>query len=302
MNKNNKKSIYKGQIEIEPFKISCAVLDDGTRILVDRSLSNALGIKGSGSYWQKKKEEKGALLPEYISAKYLEPFISEEIKEKLSKPVIYEDEDGGLNEGLPATALIDICDIWQKADKKGALDNRPNAKKAADNAYIIFKGFANVGITALVDEATGYQYDRERNELQKILKQYISEELLDWQQRFPHEFYKQIFRLNGWDYTVENLKLKPSVVGKWTNSYIYDKLPKGVIDELKKLSPKDDSGKRKYHLHRWLTDDVGNPHLDKQITKVVTIMQLSKNWSEFKKNFNNLYGQQSMEFDDDDDE
>jgi hypothetical protein len=224
------KSIYKGQIEIGEFKISCAVLEDGTRILVDRSLSSALGIKGSGAYWQKKKEQKGAVLPEYISAGYLTPFISEETNEKLSKPIIYKDDDGNIQEGLPATALIDICDIWQKADKKGALENRPNAKQAADNAYIIFKGFANVGITALVDEATGYQYDRERNELQKILKAYISEELLQWQQRFPHEFYKQIFRLNGWDYTVENLRLKPSVVGKWTNTYIYDKLPKGVVE------------------------------------------------------------------------
>lgn len=38
--------------------------------------------------------------------------------------------------------------------------------------------FARVGITALVDEATGYQYDREKNELQKILKAYIAEDLL----------------------------------------------------------------------------------------------------------------------------
>jgi hypothetical protein len=136
---------YKGQIEIGDFAISCAVLDNGERILVDRSLSTALGIKGSGAYWQKKKKGESAMLPEYISANYLSPFISQEMSERLSKPLVYKDSDGKENQGIPATALIDICDIWQRADKKGALDNRGNAKVAAERAYIIFKGFANVG-------------------------------------------------------------------------------------------------------------------------------------------------------------
>jgi hypothetical protein len=42
---------------------------------------------------------------------------------------------------------------------------------AAENTYIIFK-VLYIGITALVDEATGYQYDRKDEP--KILK-YISE-------------------------------------------------------------------------------------------------------------------------------
>mgnify|MGYP003561277120 CR=1 FL=1 len=54
------------------------------------------------------------------------------------------------------------------------------------------RAFARVGITALVDEATGYQYERENDELQKILKAYISEELLPWQKRFPDIFYNCI--------------------------------------------------------------------------------------------------------------
>jgi len=131
---------YKGQIEIGDFAISCAVLDNGERILVDRSLSTALGIKGSGAYWQKKKKGESAMLPEYISANYLSPFISQEMSERLSKPLVYKDSDGKENQGIPATALIDICDIWQRADKKGALDNRGNAKVAAERAYIIFSG------------------------------------------------------------------------------------------------------------------------------------------------------------------
>jgi hypothetical protein len=62
--------------------------------------------------------------------------------------------------------LVDICDIWHQAYEKGALKNKPNALITAKQSYIIFKGFAKVGITALVDEATGYQYKRDKNDLQ----------------------------------------------------------------------------------------------------------------------------------------
>ena len=38
------------------------------------------------------------------------------------------------------------------------------------------RSFARVGIIALIDEATGYQHEREQDELQKLLKAYIAEE------------------------------------------------------------------------------------------------------------------------------
>lgn len=37
-------------------------------------------------------------------------------------------------------------------------------------------------------------------ELQLILEKYVSQELLPWAKRFPDEFYKQMFRLKGWEY------------------------------------------------------------------------------------------------------
>ncbi len=109
---------------------------------LDRSLALALGVKGSGAYWSRKRSG-GAELPEYIAANYLTPYISEEQRLKLLETVVYTDKDGEVLEGVSANLLVEICDIWQKADKKGALDRMPNAKKAAHNAYIIFKGVAH---------------------------------------------------------------------------------------------------------------------------------------------------------------
>ena len=69
-----KKAAYQGVLELNGFKLSCAVLDDDsrTRVFAERTIANAFGIKGGGQYWQKKKEME-ILLPEYLSAAYLRP-------------------------------------------------------------------------------------------------------------------------------------------------------------------------------------------------------------------------------------
>ena len=291
------KSKYSGEIELNGIKISCAVLEDGTRVLVNRSLANALGIKGGGAYWKKKKEE-GALLPEYLSAKYLEPYISNELREIVSKPIPYINSAKNNSEGVPATILADICDVYVKAAQGGAFSDN---QEVPQNAYKILLGFSKVGIVALVDEATGYQYERENDELQKILKAYISEELLPWQKRFPDVFYKELFRLNGWDYTVNGIKKRPGIIGKWTNMFVYEELPNGVLDELKKKPPKSESGNRTSRYHQLLTLDIGEPNLEKQINKVITLFQVSDNmkqfWDNFKKMKMRQIGQMELPFD-----
>jgi hypothetical protein len=284
------KADYSGELDLNGLKITCAVLEDGSRVLVNRSLSKAIGIKGAGAYWQKKKKGDSALLPEYLSAKYLDPFISDEMREKLSNPVPYINKKGTLTEGISADLLSDICDIYVKAGEKGAL---PDNQHIAENAYNLLLAFSKVGIIALVDEATGYQYEREKDELQKILKAYISAELLPWQKRFPDTFYKELFRLNGWDFTVGGIKKRPGVIGTWTNKLVYEQLPKGVLDELKIHTPKSILGNKTARYHQLLTDDIGSPHLTAQINQVVTLFQLSDSMEHMWQQFDKLKTRQS---------
>ncbi len=112
---------------------------------------------------------------------------------------------------INATILRKVCEVWLKAREYNALQASQLPK--AQKVELFMRYLADIGITALVDEATGYQYDRERDELQKILKAYISEDLLPWQKTFPDVFYKELFRLNGWDFTVNGIKKKPGVIG-----------------------------------------------------------------------------------------
>lgn len=282
---------YEGELDLNGLKIPCYVLEDGTRILSGRGMQETLKMVDID---EDSAPTSGTRLNRYLEQKSLQPFIYKDKGLGHFEPI--ECIQGGKKiNGYEATILADICDGFLEARKHIKLSKRQQI--IADQCEILIRGFAKVGIIALVDEATGYQYDRERFELQKILKAYISEELLVWQQRFPHEFYKQIFRLNNWDYTPANLKVRPGVIGTWTNNYVYKQLPKGVLEELKKKTPIDEEGNRKHQYHRLLTQDTGHPHLDKQLTQVITIMKLSKNWKDFIRKFNQLFGQTSLPFD-----
>lgn len=290
MAKKMLKSSHQGELELNGYKISSAVLEDGTRVLVNRSLASAFGIKGSGNYWAKKKEQKSAMLPEYLSAKYLEKYIKPDLFEKLSKPIPYINKQGVETEGVPAELLADICDVYVKAGENGAFKNNP---EIPENSYNILLAFSKVGIIALVDEVTGYQHERENDELQKILHKYIAPELLPWQKRFPDIYYKELFRLNGWDYTVKGIQKRPGVIGKWTNTLIYEQLPQGIIEELRKITPKSADGNYTARFHQNLTLDIGEPNLTQQINQIVTLFQLSDNMSHMWEQFNKLKQRQN---------
>ena len=92
----------------------------------------------------------------------------------------------------------------------------------ADVSELIVRSLSKVGIVALVDEVTGYQQYRERNELHKLLEKYLSQERLAWTKRFPDEFFKQLYRLKNWDYPTGNSGHTP-LVGKLINQLVYEK-------------------------------------------------------------------------------
>ena len=56
-------------------------------------------------------------------------------------------------QGVDATLLNEICSVWVEASQRGAL--LKSQEPIADRARILLKGMANIGITFLVDAATG---------------------------------------------------------------------------------------------------------------------------------------------------
>lgn len=263
-------------------EIPCFVLEDGTRVLSGRAMQEALSIRD-----RKEGEKRGGyILPTFFDSKALKPFIDNKLEVANLDPIICY-RGNQVVHGYEATVLVDLCDAMLEARRAGVkLTERQEI--VTNQCEVLIRSFAKVGIIALVDEATGYQNEREKDELQKILRAYVSQELLPWQKRFPDIFYKELFRLNGWDYTVKGIKKRPGVIGTWTNKLVYDQLPPGVLDELKKKTPKSDAGNYTARFFQSLTPDTGNPHLTAQIQQITTLFRLSDNMKHMWQQFNRL--------------
>lgn len=277
------KIIHEGEITLGHTVIPCYVLEDGTRVLSGRGLQEALNMVDTE---EESKPTSGARLNRYLEQKSLEPFIYKDKELGHYDPILCYQGEKKIN-GFEATILADICDAFLEARKHIKLSSRQ--KIIADQCEILIRGFARVGIIALIDEATGYQYDRERFELQKILNAYISDEILKWQLTFTDDFYKQVYRLWGLPFIPKYIKNKPSFIGKLTTKYIYDGLPKGIISKIKENTGKTEKGNWKYKWHQSLTPEIGREHLKKQIIEVTTLMEVSHSKAQFNSFFQQKY-------------
>lgn len=289
-----------GTLEILPgVQLPCAVLEDGTRVLSQRGF---YGGFGEGNPSRSRSADSDFELPAFLTAKNLKPFISDELATALKTPLLYQTISGNrgggnLSYGIRADLFPTICGVWLDARDAGMLHH--TQADIAQRAYMFTRALAKVGILALVDEATGYQYDRARDELQQILAAYIAEELRPWVSAFPHEFFRQVYRLHGWEYKAGSTK-RPGYVGQIINKAIYEKLPPPVLPELRRINPSR-RGQRKHKHFQFLTDDTGIPHLDQQISHVTTLMRASRNKGEFwrllERAFPNSQQQQDLPID-----
>lgn len=276
------KATHEGKIVIGENELNVAVLEDGTRVITQSAVFKAFGRTKRG---RMKDDIRVPNMPAFIDANNIQPFINEDLRTVL-KQIDYTTINGGESNGYDANILPLMCKMYLDAREAKVL--KTSQQPLARASEILLLGLSKVGITALVDEATGYQYEREKDALQVALKAYINEELLKWQKMFPDTFYYEIFRLNKWDYTVSGIRNKPSVIGRWTNELIYKQLPKGVLEELKKSTPKSESGNYTARFFQSLTPDIGHPALTAQIYKVIGIMSISNTWDEFQHSFNRM--------------
>lgn len=272
---------HEGELDLNGFKIQCYVLENGTRVLSGREMQRALNMVDEAA---EGKQNPGTRLNRYLDQKSLNPFIFKGKEVDHFEPIECYKGKSKIN-GYEATILVDICDGFLEARKHIKLSTRQEI--IAEQCEVLMRAFAKVGIIALVDEATGYQHERENDELQKLLKAYISPELLPWQRKFPDIFYKELFRLNGWDYTLTGIKKRPGVIGTWTKKLVYEQLPQGVLKELESKTPKSAAGNYTARLHQSLTEDIGDPHLAAQINQVITLFMLSDDmrhmWQQFER-------------------
>ena len=267
------KATHQGELVIGNIKIPVAVLNNRERVISVRGFSTFLGVKGGGAYWKSKRESANTeLLPEFISAKYLEPFIGDELRETIKNTVSYKALSGQEAVGIGATIIPRICDVWLKALAGKALKD-DSQQKVAQQAHLLLSALADVGITALIDEVTGFQ--KLKDEYSQIIEKYIAKELQNWIKTFDENYYYQIYRLKGWDWNRFSIDKKnhPWAVANITNRIIYEKLPYGVLQQLQLLNPANPKGGRGHRHFQHLTPNEGYVHLLKHLGAITNIME-----------------------------
>ncbi len=279
---------HEGALRIGETSIPCAVLADRRRVLTQLGFMRAIGRgRPTGGASQGSTGER---LPSFLAPGNLKPFISDDLR-RASTPIVFIPKRGGGKGGnrafgYEADLLPQVCSVYLEARRKGAL--QPQQMHVADTCEILMRSLARVGIIALVDEATGYQEVRDRLALQELLDKYLRKELAAWAKRFPDEFYKEMFRLRGWQWL--SLKGKrPGIVGTYTNDLVYERLAPGILEELEARNPKDDHGHRRGKHHQWLTEDVGHPALAQHLHAVTGFMRASARWDQFYRMLNRAF-------------
>lgn len=262
--------------------IECYVLDDGTRVLTQSAFLQALGRHRRA---MGRRDEGGDNLPPILQAKAIKPYLPERIAER-SQPITFRLPSGGRASGYNAELLPEVCEIYLAARQAGALP--PNQQHIAQAAEILVRGLARVGIIALVDEATGYQELRTKNALEKILEEFVDQELRPYIKTFPSDFYREMFRLRGLEFPTDTVA-RPQYFGKLTNDIVYKRLAPGVLEELKRVQERTTTGVKKHKLFQRLTQNVGYPKLREHLGSVVTLMKLSDDWNDFKTKLNAIH-------------
>ena len=287
------KATHEGVIVLADGKIeiSCAVLDDGRRLITQSGFMKALGrarqAKGRKYY------DADVNMPAFLTAKNLKPFIPNKLG-VTSSQIEFNRAKGGPAYGYADDLLPTVCEVFIDAEDAGELTK--GQLHIAAQARLLIRGLAHVGIAALIDEATGYQEVRDRKALQDILDRYLLAEHAKWAKRFPDEFYKEIFRLRDWQW--QGMKVnRPQVVGTYTNNIVWDRLAPGVRKELERLNPKIGTGTRRSKHHQWLTTDVGHPALQQHLTGILALMRASLKWDQFMRSLQRAYPKINTNFD-----
>ena len=276
---------YTGKVTVGSTEIPCAVLypnsENPIRVFWQREIVGLLTGNKKGGFER------------YLQPRNLQPYLPEKFKEKsLSETVMPMKIKGraGIAQAFEATDLIDICQMYMRADKASVLSTAQ--EKIANKAEIVVFAFAKLGVVAVIDEATNYQYVRDRFALNRLLEKYLDDEAKKWAKKFPDDFYKEIFRLNNWEFNPTGFHKRPSIVGKWTKELIYARFPKPVLVKLEDLNPLTEKGYRKWRFHQFLTNDIGNPELQEYISNCIFLMKSASNWKKFQQLFARAMGKE----------
>jgi len=276
------KATHWGELPIGDALLPAYVLETGERVFAIKGVMVGL------------IEIEGGPLAEYLMVKKLKPYLpSDLIPDDNSNIAALIEFDTGTKGfarhalGMPVEKFMDLCVAYSTAYEKGELTERQ--QKIAVNANRFLRATAKVGIVALVDEVTGYQYDRPLDALQLKLKLYLEEEMREWEATFPDELWIEFQRLTHWK---GPLHLRPKWWGKLVNELIYDYLDSDVFNWLRNNAPRPRKGQ---NYHKWLSSQYGLKKLIEHIWMTIGMAKACHTMDELRERMAIQFGRHRVQ-------
>lgn len=262
---------YPGSFTVGDFSINCYVLDDGRRIISRTSATDFL-TEGSG----------GGNLESYVDVRNLERYMPSGWQDNLVKFTLPEVTNKQPS-GITAETFLGICWAYMRArDADALISDRQLALAKRAGAFVL--ACSGVGITALIDEATGFQYERAEDALQFKLRLYLEEEMRAWEKTFPDELWAEFGRLTGWS---GPLSSRPKYWGKLVMELVYGYLDSDVAEWLKKNAPTPRHGQ---NYHQWLSDQYGLKKLTEHLWMLIGIAGTCETMNELRRRMAERFG------------
>ncbi len=164
-------------------------------------------------------------------------------------------------------------------------------QEIAAQAAMFLAACSKVGLIALIDEATGYQYDRAEDALRFKLRVFLDDEMRKWEKTFPDQLWEEFGRLTNWKGSVNSQR--PRYWGKLVMELVYDYLDKDVADWLRENAPEPRGGQ---NYHQWLSSQYGLKRLTEHLWMLIGMAAACHTLPQLRAKMAERFGRQQVLF------
>jgi hypothetical protein len=267
---------WAGVLPLGDNELPCYVLSDGRRVISRTGATASLTGRGSGN------------LESYVRIGPLQPFLPADFADHMIEFTL-EGVTHKTVRGITAESFCDLCTAYVSALEAGALQS-DRQREIAAHAGMFLAASAKVGLLALIDEATGYQFDRAEDALRFKLRVFLDEEMRKWEKTFPDQLWAEFARLTN--YRGKTNSQRPKYWGKLVNELVYGYLDPDVANWLKEHAPKPRHGQ---NYHQWLSGQYGLKRLTEHLWTLVGMAAACHNMPELRRRMAERFGRQQVQ-------
>lgn len=284
------KATHWGDLPIGHAVLPAYVLADGSRVFSLKGV--VVGLIGT----------EGGQLAEYLKVKALKNFLPADLSPaedgSISALIKFDTGNGDgpfrYATGFPVERFMDLCSAYSDALMAHIIPDNdfsltPRQLEIAQRAVAFQRACSKVGIIAMVDEVTGYQYERAEDALQLKLNLFLAEEMRKWEPTFPEQLWIEFGRLTKWKGPVHS---RPKYWGKLVMELIYGYLDPDVAKWLKDNAPRPYKGQ---NYHQWLNNQYGLKRLVEHIWMVIGMAAACQDMPELKSRMAERYGRHAVQ-------